>query len=101
MKNLQHKWSPVLQTETWPLKSLYVLQDGGCIANNPTGLGIHECKLLWPDESFQCILSLGNGRIDPYLIKPVRDNSLWQIVKGLPYGFVESATDTESKSDFQ
>ncbi|KFD57050.1 hypothetical protein M514_01935 [Trichuris suis] len=42
-----------------------VHQDGGMITNNPTAVGIHECRLLWPDASFQCVLSLGNGHYGP------------------------------------
>jgi len=35
------------------------------IANNPTSIALHECKLLWPDEDIQCVVSLGNGRPAP------------------------------------
>uniref|UniRef100_A0A5S6Q821 PNPLA domain-containing protein n=1 Tax=Trichuris muris TaxID=70415 RepID=A0A5S6Q821_TRIMR len=44
-----------------------VHQDGGMIVNNPTAVGIHECRLLWPSASFQCILSVGNGHYGPRL----------------------------------
>lgn len=42
-----------------------VFQDGGLIANNPTSIALHECKLLWPGEDIQCVVSLGNGRPSP------------------------------------
>ncbi|VDO14388.1 unnamed protein product [Haemonchus placei] len=40
----------------------YLLQDGGVIANNPTAIGVHEAKLLWPEERLHCVVSIGNGR---------------------------------------
>jgi hypothetical protein len=44
---------------------LLTLKDGGLIANNPTSIALHECKLLWPGEAIQCVVSLGNGRLAP------------------------------------
>jgi len=64
--------------------------------NNPTNLGVHESKLLWPCESFQCILSLGTGRYDPYQSNKGPWTSSWATLSGLPRGLVESATNTES-----
>ncbi|XP_052780751.1 calcium-independent phospholipase A2-gamma-like isoform X2 [Mya arenaria] len=74
----------------------HVFLDGGLLDNNPTHLGIHECKLLWPNEKFQCIVSLGNGRYDPYQQKNGPGTSAWATMSGLPRGFIESATDTET-----
>ena len=42
-----------------------MFKDGGLIANNPTSIALHECKLLWPGENIQCVVSLGNGRTAP------------------------------------
>lgn len=69
------------------------------MTNNPTAVGLHECKLLWPHESFQCILSLGNGRYDPSLAKEVKKDAGYSVIpkamKDLADGFIDSATDTE------
>lgn len=71
----------------------FVHQDGGLMCNNPTAVAIHEAKLLWPNESIQCVVSLGGGRFIPQ-------------VKGQDQGFtslkkkilkvIDSATDTEA-----
>jgi calcium-independent phospholipase A2-gamma len=47
------------------LDKQFILKDGGLIANNPTSIALHECKLLWPGEDIQCVVSLGNGRPAP------------------------------------
>ena len=35
-----------------------VFQDGALIANNPSSVGLHEAKHLWPKEELQCLVSL-------------------------------------------
>ena len=35
-----------------------VFQDGALIANNPSSVGLHEAKHLWPKEKLQCLVSL-------------------------------------------
>lgn len=38
-------------------------QDGGCIANNPTAIAVHEAKCLWPNRKIDCIVSIGTGKV--------------------------------------
>ncbi|XP_061178689.1 calcium-independent phospholipase A2-gamma-like [Saccostrea echinata] len=70
----------------------YIHQDGGIMHNNPTAVALHECKLLWPDEPIQCVISLGNGRYEPNL----------ELMSSLPSArkqidnIIDSATNTES-----
>ena len=62
--------------------------------NNPTAVAIHECKLLWPDEPIQCVISLGNGRYEPNI----------ELMSSLPSAkkqidnIIDSATNTESET---
>ncbi|XP_064631859.1 calcium-independent phospholipase A2-gamma-like [Lineus longissimus] len=70
----------------------YVHQDGGLLTNNPTALAIHECRLLWPDEPLQCVVSLGNGRFEP---AEVPDPEAYKTIKEKVLKFVQSATDTQ------
>jgi len=69
-----------------------VFQDGGLIANNPTSIALHECKLLWPDEELQCVVSLGNGRPAPDVALQSKSMSLKQKLSSL----VDSVTNTET-----
>ncbi|CAF2904537.1 unnamed protein product [Rotaria sp. Silwood2] len=69
-----------------------VFQDGGLIANNPTSIALHECKLLWPDEDIQCVVSLGNGRPAPDVAFQSKSMSLRQKLSSL----VDSVTNTET-----
>ncbi|TMS38822.1 hypothetical protein L596_005462 [Steinernema carpocapsae] len=68
-------------------------QDGGVLANNPAAIGMHETKLIWPDEQLQCLVSVGNGRsISELELTSTRKSTRLQdkISK-----IVDSATDTE------
>ena len=70
----------------------YVHQDGGLLTNNPTAIAVHECKLLWPEEFIQCVVSLGNGRFEPNLkITPLKSSLKDKVAK-----VIDSATDTEA-----
>ncbi|KRZ04483.1 Calcium-independent phospholipase A2-gamma [Trichinella zimbabwensis] len=68
-------------------------QDGGMIANNPTAVGIHECRHLWPNIPFQCILSIGNGsfRVNNRRCSTADYSSLRDRIAQI----IESATETE------
>ncbi|XP_065142158.1 calcium-independent phospholipase A2-gamma-like [Paramisgurnus dabryanus] len=66
-------------------------QDGGLILNNPCALAVHESRLLWPNQPFQCVLSLGTGRYDDDRRGPATSTSLRDKISNL----IWSATDTE------
>ncbi|XP_036446563.1 calcium-independent phospholipase A2-gamma-like [Colossoma macropomum] len=66
-------------------------QDGGLILNNPCALAVHESRLLWPNQPFQCVLSLGTGRYDNARRGPATSTSLRAKISHL----ISSATDTE------
>ncbi|KAM4563459.1 calcium-independent phospholipase A2-gamma-like isoform 1-T2 [Odontesthes bonariensis] len=66
-------------------------QDGGLILNNPCALAVHESRLLWPNQHFQCVLSLGTGRYDSAKRGPATSTSLRAKISNL----ICSATDTE------
>lgn len=70
------------------------LQDGGLILNNPCALAVHESRLLWPHQPFQCVLSLGTGRYDNARRGPATSTSLRAKISNL----ICSATDTEGQS---
>ncbi|XP_029973840.1 calcium-independent phospholipase A2-gamma-like [Salarias fasciatus] len=66
-------------------------QDGGILLNNPCALAVHESRLLWPKQHFQCVLSLGTGRYDNAKRGPATSTSLRAKISNL----ICSATDTE------
>ncbi|XP_051962265.1 calcium-independent phospholipase A2-gamma-like isoform X2 [Xyrauchen texanus] len=66
-------------------------QDGGLILNNPCALAVNESRLLWPNQPFQCVLSLGTGRYDNARRGPATSTSLRAKISNL----ICSATDTE------
>nr|XP_019951679.1 PREDICTED: calcium-independent phospholipase A2-gamma-like isoform X1 [Paralichthys olivaceus]XP_019951680.1 PREDICTED: calcium-independent phospholipase A2-gamma-like isoform X1 [Paralichthys olivaceus] len=66
-------------------------QDGGILLNNPCALAVHESRLLWPNQPFQCVLSLGTGRYDNAKRGPATSTSLRAKISNL----ICSATDTE------
>uniref|UniRef100_H2YVJ2 PNPLA domain-containing protein n=1 Tax=Ciona savignyi TaxID=51511 RepID=H2YVJ2_CIOSA len=37
----------------------------GLLTNNPTGVALNECSLLWPNSPIQCVVSVGTGRYEP------------------------------------
>ncbi|GMT24570.1 hypothetical protein PFISCL1PPCAC_15867, partial [Pristionchus fissidentatus] len=69
-------------------------QDGGVIANNPTALGLHEARHMWPDEKLQCLVSIGNGRT----VQELEPTPLYASSKTRHklLKIIDSATDTES-----
>ncbi|XP_073476009.1 calcium-independent phospholipase A2-gamma [Aquarana catesbeiana] len=66
-------------------------QDGGLLINNPCALALHECKCLWPDVQFQCVISLGTGRYEGMGKSTATHTSL----KAKLTNVISSATDTE------
>lgn len=68
-----------------------VHEDGGLLTNNPTALAIHESRLLWPNESFHCVVSLGTGRFENMAEMPTKVSLKRRIST-----IVDSATDTEA-----
>ncbi|XP_054751008.2 calcium-independent phospholipase A2-gamma-like [Lytechinus pictus] len=72
----------------------HVFQDGGVLTNNPSALGLHESKLLWPDTPIQCVVSLGTGRYDP--MEEGLESPEYSSLKKKLYQIMISATDTES-----
>ncbi|XP_038636164.1 calcium-independent phospholipase A2-gamma [Scyliorhinus canicula] len=65
-------------------------QDGGLLINNPCALAIHECKRLWPNTPFQCVISLGTGRYET-----LGKNVTYTSLKAKLTNVISSATDTE------
>ena len=71
-----------------------ITQDGGVLTNNPTAIAIHEAKLLWPNDSVQCVISVGTGRFRPSNATSAQESvSLSNKI----YKIVQSATDTEGR----
>lgn len=68
-------------------------QDGGLLTNNPCAIAVHEARLLWPDESFQCIVSLGTGK---YKGRSGPSTEEFSSLKEKLLKVVASATDTEA-----
>uniref|UniRef100_UPI00398E7E69 calcium-independent phospholipase A2-gamma n=1 Tax=Pristiophorus japonicus TaxID=55135 RepID=UPI00398E7E69 len=66
-------------------------QDGGLLINNPCALAIHECKRLWPNTPFQCVISLGTGRYETL----GKNNVTYTSLKTKLTNVISSATDTE------
>lgn len=54
-------------------------------------MAVHESRLLWPNQPFQCVLSLGTGRYDNVKKTPATSTSLRAKISNL----ICSATDTE------
>lgn len=66
-------------------------QDGGLLINNPCALAIHECKRIWPNTPFQCVISLGTGRFETL----GKNNVTYTSLKTKLTNVISSATDTE------
>uniref|UniRef100_UPI00358FB87F calcium-independent phospholipase A2-gamma n=1 Tax=Myxine glutinosa TaxID=7769 RepID=UPI00358FB87F len=66
-------------------------QDGALLANNPCGVAVHECQLLWPGTPLQCVVSLGTGRYE----SASRPNQTHTSLKAKLSNVITSATDTE------
>ncbi|XP_071133254.1 calcium-independent phospholipase A2-gamma-like [Mytilus edulis] len=96
--NCKHKvWEAIRASSAAPvyLKEFvlgdFIHQDGGLMANNPAAIAVSECKLLWPDEPIQCVISLGNGRFEPNLeITPSKNAVKEKVAK-----IIDAATNTE------
>lgn len=68
-------------------------QDGGVLVNNPTGVALHESRLLWPDYPLQSVISIGNGKNVSEIELATTTGSTWAHEKLSK--IVDSATDTE------
>ncbi|OQV23976.1 Calcium-independent phospholipase A2-gamma [Hypsibius exemplaris] len=74
-----------------------VHQDGGLLTNNPTAIGIHECRLLWPKEKIQAVVSVGTGRFKKSHEAQNKDvaQQLGTSWRSKITSIIASATDTE------
>lgn len=64
------------------------------LTNNPCSVAIHEARLLWPDEPFQCIVSVGTGK---YKGRSGPSTVEFSSLREKLLKVVASATDTEGK----
>ncbi|KHJ77929.1 phospholipase, patatin family [Oesophagostomum dentatum] len=93
---LLHRYiSKKLNSEIFCSKMVGLIAIFKVIANNPTAIGVHEAKLLWPDERFHCVVSVGNGRSVCYLDSEEAETpaNLGPLEKF--NRIIDSATDTE------
>ncbi|KAI1714212.1 patatin-like phospholipase domain-containing protein [Ditylenchus destructor] len=95
-------WQAVLASASAPVSLDTKLHtDGGLICNNPTGIALHEARLLWPKYELQCVVSVGNSRAvnELELVAMKATSFLGKFDK-----LIDVATDTEmihnSVSDF-
>lgn len=70
----------------------HYLLDGGILVNNSTGVAYSEARALWPNESIQCVVSIGSGKFKTQEGIKANATSLYQKAHNLVY----SATDTET-----
>ena len=73
------------------LNLICCFQDGGVLTNNPSAIALHECKLLWPQDNIQSVVSVGTGRYEP-TDAPIQESVG---LKTKLTKIVQSATDTE------
>ncbi|GJQ09293.1 hypothetical protein GpartN1_g1084.t1 [Galdieria partita] len=71
--------------------------DGALVANNPTGVAIHETKKLFPNVPLELVVSIGTGRLTgselPEATRRKESNLGWNDI--ITY-LINSATSTES-----
>lgn len=66
-------------------------QDGGILTNNPAGVALNECRLLWPQSPVKCVVSVGTGKYEPF-VGPTTTEFL--SLKNKLLKIVDSATET-------
>lgn len=72
----------------------FIHQDGGVVVNNPTAIGIHECKTLWPDKPLECVVSVGTGK-NINLPSETTSQPQYSTTKDKILKIIGSATDCE------